>query len=63
MNKNYSLGQKCVFNKKVESYLHFDNYIINKNLNKYFVFYLPSSVIWSSSKRSVYIGKKELLKM
>ncbi|CDO63071.1 cytochrome c oxidase assembly protein (heme A: farnesyltransferase), putative [Plasmodium reichenowi] len=58
MNKNYSLGQKCVLNKKVESYLHFDNYIINRNLNKYFFFYVPSSVICCSPKRSVYIGKK-----
>ncbi|SPJ09038.1 cytochrome c oxidase assembly protein (heme A: farnesyltransferase), putative [Plasmodium sp. DRC-Itaito] len=51
MNKKYILGHKCVLSKKVASYLHFDNYIINKKLNKYLVFYLPCSVIWSVYKR------------
>ncbi|SOV21397.1 cytochrome c oxidase assembly protein (heme A: farnesyltransferase), putative [Plasmodium sp. DRC-Itaito] len=58
MNKNYSLGHKCVLNKKVASYLHLDNYIINKKVNKYFTIYLPRAVISSSSKRSVYVRKK-----
>ncbi|SOV74434.1 cytochrome c oxidase assembly protein (heme A: farnesyltransferase), putative [Plasmodium sp. gorilla clade G3] len=58
MNKNYSLSHKCVLNKKVASYLHFDNYIINKELNKYFAFYSASSFTSSSSKRSIYIKKK-----